>query len=266
MFSAMDRCHTYSRPPVGAVVPKRDGYVEKAQSPEHRSLRRRYDGPLANRHKADAERNSHRVYRGKSGCESYQPCASFLVIALDRYRYPSKLLDIAEGLGYLHENHATHGNLKGVGVFFRQFGVSPMTVRQSTILVDYDGHARLVDFEFASIAREANSAAQENGCTPPWAAPEILEGSDADTHEADVFGFAMVLIEVGPRALALDCLKSDYARGFYGNLPIQRIRNLRDYFENYQRGTADSSGRGTRTRLNGLGMGHDTSLLGPGPY
>ena len=27
----------------------------------------------------------------------------------------SKLLDVAEGLAYLHAKHATHGDLKGVG-------------------------------------------------------------------------------------------------------------------------------------------------------
>ena len=29
--------------------------------------------------------------------------------------FSSKLLDIAEGLAYLHANHTTHGDLKGVG-------------------------------------------------------------------------------------------------------------------------------------------------------
>jgi serine/threonine protein kinase len=29
--------------------------------------------------------------------------------------FSSKLLDVAEGLAYLHSKHATHGDLKGVG-------------------------------------------------------------------------------------------------------------------------------------------------------
>ena len=46
-----------------------------------------------------------------------------------------------------------------------------------------------------------NPAAQANEYTVAWAAPEILEGADAITREADVFAFGMVAIEVCPRVL-----------------------------------------------------------------
>jgi len=46
-----------------------------------------------------------------------------------------------------------------------------------------------------------NSATQVNGHTAAWTAPEILEGTDAITREADVFAFGMAVIEVGPHAL-----------------------------------------------------------------
>ena len=73
-----------------------------------------------------------------------------------------------------------------------------MTLGQSSILVDHDGHARLADFELPSIVHEVNSAELENGYTTALAAPEILEGADGITPEADVFAFGMVVIEVNP--------------------------------------------------------------------
>ena len=43
---------------------------------------------------------------------------------------------------------------------------------------------------------------QENGYAVAWIAPEILEGADTITREADVFAFGMVVIEVGPHGLS----------------------------------------------------------------
>ena len=103
---------------------------------------------------------------------------------------------MAEGLGYLHANHKVHGNLSGVGTFFESSRTSFLTLGQSSILVDRDGHARLADFELPSIIHEVNSAELENGYTTALAAPEILEGADVITPEADVFAFGMVVIEV----------------------------------------------------------------------
>ena len=54
-----------------------------------------------------------------------------------------------------------------------------------------------------------NSAAEANEYTAAWAAPEIVEGVDTVTREADVFGFGMVVIEVGPHALPHLVLKVD---------------------------------------------------------
>jgi len=45
-----------------------------------------------------------------------------------------------------------------------------------------------------------NSITQGNGYTVAWAVPEILEGVDVITQEADVFAFGIVAIEVCPCA------------------------------------------------------------------
>ncbi|KAF9785472.1 kinase-like domain-containing protein [Thelephora terrestris] len=92
------------------------------------------------------------------------------------------LLDVAEGLEYLHANHTSHGDLKG-----------------SNILVDSSGHARLTDFGFASVVLELSSVLGTNApeYTSRWAAPEVLRSGDVgNTQEADVFAFGMVVVEV----------------------------------------------------------------------
>ena len=106
---------------------------------------------------------------------------------------------MAEGLGYLHANHIIHGNLKGVN-FFESICVSSITLGQSNILVDHGGHARLANFELASVVRGTNSVAQTTEYSAAWAAPEIIEAVDTVTREADVFAFGMVVTEVCPRA------------------------------------------------------------------
>ena len=54
-----------------------------------------------------------------------------------------------------------------------------------------------------------NSAAQATEYSAAWATPEIIEGADTVTREADVFAFGMVVIEVCPRALPHLVLKVD---------------------------------------------------------
>ena len=59
----------------------------------------------------------------------------------------------------------------------------------------------MADFEFLSVVRGMESAGQENEWITAWAAPETAKGGGTITWEADVFGFGMVVIEVGPHAL-----------------------------------------------------------------
>ncbi|KAF9779314.1 kinase-like domain-containing protein, partial [Thelephora terrestris] len=91
------------------------------------------------------------------------------------------LLDVAEGLAFLHGRSMAHGDLKG-----------------PNILIDYNGRARLTDFGFTSVVRRLDSVliTQVQGYSPGWAAPEIFVEGDRNTREADVFAFAMVIIEV----------------------------------------------------------------------
>jgi serine/threonine protein kinase len=66
------------------------------------------------------------------------------------------------------------------------------------ILVDDSGHALITDFGLAAVARNLDSilsAPPQRGHTKRWAAPEILD-EGPNSKEADVFAFAMVMIEV----------------------------------------------------------------------
>jgi serine/threonine protein kinase len=59
-----------------------------------------------------------------------------------------------------------------------------------------------MDFGLASVARDPSSVAStsEDGHTPRWTAPEVLQGITPASKKSDVFSFAMVIIEVGGRS------------------------------------------------------------------
>ena len=64
--------------------------------------------------------------------------------------------------------------------------------------MDNYGHARIVDFGLAMVTQNLDSirsASSQHGHTPRWAAPEVLK-EGIYSQEADVFSFAMVMIEV----------------------------------------------------------------------
>ena len=123
---------------------------------------------------------------------------SFIEITPHLIKPSPKLLDIAEGLTFLHVNYTTHGDLKGVGAFYLWFWTKLMTFGQPNILINHDGHACLTDFGFSSVVRgmDSVSVTEVQGYTPRWAAPEVLGGGDKNTWEADVFAFGMVMVEV----------------------------------------------------------------------
>ena len=82
------------------------------------------------------------------------------------------------------------------------------------ILVDATGCARITDFGLAPVTQNLDSmrsASDDKGHTARWTAPEILNERGTYSKEADIFSFAMVIIEVchqwdmriGPRLTAI---------------------------------------------------------------
>ena len=76
-----------------------------------------------------------------------------------------------------------------------------MIPNQPNILVDDTGHARIADFGLATVTQNLDSmqsASGQRGHTVRWAAPEVLTDGTY-SKEADIFSFAMVMIEVHHR-------------------------------------------------------------------
>jgi len=70
---------------------------------------------------------------------------------------------------------------------------------QPNILVDPTGHAMITDCGLAIVTQNLDSirgAPDQHGDSARWIAPEILDNRGTFSKEADVFSFAMVMIEV----------------------------------------------------------------------
>ena len=118
-----------------------------------------------------------------------------------------KLLDVAEGLAYLHVKQTVHEDLKGVSVFSGSRFAVLIYFYQSNILISRRGRARLTDFGFTSVVRGLNSVLvpELRGCTLRWAAPEVIRGRSGGTQEADIYSFGMVVIEVSSPTSLRQC-------------------------------------------------------------
>ena len=110
-----------------------------------------------------------------------------------------QLSDVAEGLRFLHSRNIVHGDLKGVRVQYKSCVTNVLTPVQPNVLVDTAGRARITDFGLATVTQNLDSirsASEYQGHTARWTAPEILTEQGTYSKEADVFSFAMVMIEV----------------------------------------------------------------------
>ncbi|KAJ7170993.1 kinase-like domain-containing protein, partial [Mycena filopes] len=90
------------------------------------------------------------------------------------------LLQIAEGLYYLHSQSVVHGDLRG-----------------NNILVDDNGSVRLADFGLAGYADATVKSSQRRGSTK-WMAPELLRPAPhfQRTKATDIYAFACVVYEL----------------------------------------------------------------------
>ena len=73
-----------------------------------------------------------------------------------------------------------------------------LTRIQQNILVDAAGHAQITDLGLSTVTQNLDSvrsASGDQGRTAWWTAPEILNEEGTYSKEADVFSFAMVMIE-----------------------------------------------------------------------
>jgi serine/threonine protein kinase len=100
------------------------------------------------------------------------------------------LLEIAQGLGYLHSLDIIHGDLRG-----------------TNILISDDGHACLSDFGLATAFSESDSTAamtssSNRAGSTQWLAPELIDPKSfgceryVRTTASDVYAYACVCVEV----------------------------------------------------------------------
>jgi len=84
-------------------------------------------------------------------------------------------------------------------IILDHFTTGIFTPNQPAVLVDITGRARITGCGLAVVTRNLDSmqsAPREHGDSTRWTAPEILANQGTFSKEADVFSFAMVLIEV----------------------------------------------------------------------
>ena len=85
---------------------------------------------------------------------------------------------------------------------FRALFYTALTPHQVNILVEDSGHIFITDFSLAKITKNPNSArstSSQCGFTMRWVAPEVWLNEEDYSEKADVFSFAMVMIEVRHR-------------------------------------------------------------------
>jgi len=97
-----------------------------------------------------------------------------------------------------------HGDLKGVRDYSRRF-ITILIPGQSNILVDAEGHARITDFRLATVSSGIDSAQTTSDQSVEGhqqSAAEVLENGTI-SKEADIFLFAIVMIEVCHRSCSI---------------------------------------------------------------
>ncbi|OCH93310.1 kinase-like protein [Obba rivulosa] len=96
------------------------------------------------------------------------------------------MIDVAEGLDYLHGSHIVHGDLKGNNIL--------VNIRHGAVLADF-GLAGL-DPEFVHPTRSVTEG------SIPWMAPEIIDPENVELHSAwyttqsDVYSFSLTMWEM----------------------------------------------------------------------
>ena len=92
---------------------------------------------------------------------------------LDERTVLNMALDVAEGLSALNREGLVHGDIK-----------------PGNIVLDRDGHAKLVDFGLAGMARRDGKGTLVG--TPDYIAPELLRGAP-DSHRSDLYSLGATL-------------------------------------------------------------------------
>lgn len=90
-----------------------------------------------------------------------------------------QVIEIAEGLAYLHQSGIIHGDLKG-----------------NNALISSGEHILLCDFGLAKHVTSRTSTSLRGMGSIPWQSPELLQDSGRRTFQSDVYAFGILVYEV----------------------------------------------------------------------
>ncbi|KAG1727622.1 kinase-like domain-containing protein [Suillus lakei] len=113
------------------------------------------------------------------------------------------VMDVADGLKYLHSENVVHGDLHPVCPVVSMCDVALIHILQANVLVDGSGHTRLTDFGLATVAGDAELQLSVTSATrsldPRWRAPEVIgikSDPEPPTFESDIYSFGGVMFFV----------------------------------------------------------------------
>jgi len=88
---------------------------------------------------------------------------------------------------------------EGYAIILSWFTTGIMTPNQPSVLMNIAGRAQITDCGLAVVTRNLDStrsAPDEHEHSTRWTSPEILAKQGTFSKEADIFSFAMVMVEV----------------------------------------------------------------------
>ncbi|KAK7681752.1 hypothetical protein QCA50_015099 [Cerrena zonata] len=108
-------------------------------------------------------------------------CMASLVESGRSVPYDRWLLELCEGIEYLHQERVIHGDIRG-----------------DNILIDNGLHIRITDFGLSSYATSNPTSVASGGGSTRWMAPELLISGNP-SFQSDVYAFAITCIEIYTR-------------------------------------------------------------------
>jgi serine/threonine protein kinase len=113
--------------------------------------------------------------------------------------YPWKLLEVAQGIHYIHSEGVVHGSLRGVNCLYRNIVDTLTLFYQDNILLDADLHVQIADFGLTHHSQVATTRYNSM-------APELFEFSEVDVYasddamarmqKSDIYAFGFLYYEV----------------------------------------------------------------------
>ena len=117
----------------------------------------------------------------------------------------SYVVQVLEGLDYLHHNGVMHGNLKA-----------------ANILLTQSGDVKLSDFGISLNLQAPEDVEEGVSCTPYWTAPEVI-GLERASTKSDIWSLGCTIIELLTGQLPYGNLVNDLSGACFFLCPMRRL-------------------------------------------